>query len=84
MKKKIYTHDEAARLVEYFEEILIQRGLCVSNPEDDDERDPHDTTGLFGSAYDNLLNDVEKALIELLNKSGSDAEVISYVFSGDY
>ena len=54
----IYTHDEAALIIERFENILSQYGIHVPSPEDDD-RDEDDMVGLYGSTYGNLLDDTE-------------------------
>lgn len=81
--EKIYTHDEAARIIDMFEEILSRYDIKVPSPEDDD-RDPEDDIGLYGSVYSDLLDDVEwrlKAIIEVAQRG---AEVITDTFSGTY
>jgi hypothetical protein len=81
MNNKIYTHDEAMRIVELFEDVLSQYNISIPSPEDDD-RDPEDIIGLYGSTYGDLLDDVEARIIDILGTHDADTEVISYVFSG--
>lgn len=78
---KIYTHDEAMLLVEMFDDILIQYNISVPSPEDDD-RDPDNLLGLYGSTYGNLLDAVEDYLIDLLNRHTPSTQVIIDKFSG--
>lgn len=92
----IYTHDEAARLVDMFEDILVTNGICVPSPEDY-ERHPVDMLGLYGSTYSDLIDGVENVLIDIidrLNESVSNKlralamdiyknqDVVTYIFSG--
>ena len=69
----IYTHDEATRIVECFDEILCRYEIRVPSPEDD-ERDEESAVGLYGSTYGEILDEVENTLISLL----------SYEYSGNY
>ena len=77
----IYTHDEAARIVELFEDILDAHGIKIPSPEDD-EREPDNEAKLYGSVYWELLDDVENSIIDLLHKYERGAEIIKYIFSG--
>ena len=86
----IYTHDEAARIVEMFENILVENGISIPSPEDDD-RDPDDNLGLYGSVYSDLLDEVENALVRIIIRRGPHGDhikdlnkVITGEFSGDY
>ena len=82
--KKIYTHDEAARILDAFDDILSKHGIKVPSPEDD-QRDPKNEAGLYGSTYSDLLDFVENRLIELLDiQRNEDPDVIIGVFSGNY
>ena len=78
---KIYTHDEAMLILEMFEDVLIQNNIRVPSPEDE-ERDPDDNIGLYGSTYSDLLDDVEQRLIEVLRKHTEDSDIVTYEFSG--
>lgn len=77
----IYTHDEAARIVEKFEDVLAEYGISVPSPEDD-EREEENMVGLYGSTYGCLLDDVEEMLIDILDRKKSGENVVSGVFSG--
>lgn len=78
---KIYTHDEAAVIVEMFEYVLDANNITVPSPEDD-ERETDNDAKLYGSTYSDLLDKVETALIELLNKHDAETAVITGEFSG--
>ena len=81
MKKIIYTHDEAAQIVELFENILLKHDICIPSPEDYD-RDADDILGLYGSTYSNLLDLVEERLKELLIRCKNGEEIVEDEFSG--
>lgn len=81
MNKKIYTHDEAMLIVAMFEDVLSEYDISVPSPEDDD-RDPDDEVGLYGSTYGDLLDEVENKLIEILRKHTPETEIIEGEFSG--
>lgn len=81
MKNKIYTHDEAMLIVEMFEDILDRFGIMIPS-EEDDERDPDNMVGLYGSTYSDLLDSVEDNIIEMLNKHNENTEVVEGEFSG--
>ena len=82
-RKTIYTHDEAARIIDMFEEILTQHNIRVPSPEDA-ERDPDNMVGLYGSTYADLLDDIEALLIELIDEAARGCNVIEREFSGEY
>lgn len=65
MENKIYTHDEAARIVDIFEKVLEDNNICVPSPEDD-ERGEDNMVGLYGTVYGELLDEVEDRLIDIL------------------
>lgn len=65
----IYTRDEAAKIVEMFEDILVENEISVPSPEDDD-RDPDDNLGLYGSVYSDLLDRVEDTLVKIILRRG--------------
>lgn len=65
----IYTRDEAAKIVEMFENILVENGISVPSPEDED-REPDDDLGLYGSVYSDLLDGVENALVKIILRRG--------------
>lgn len=79
----IYTHDEAARIVEMFEDILDKYNICVPSPEDDD-RGRDNMVGLYGSTCSDLLDSVESVLAEMLRNHTQDTKVITDEFSGNF
>ncbi len=80
---KVYTHDEAAKIVELFESMLGDLGIVVPNPEDD-EKEADNEAALYGSVYSELLDNVEDALIDLLERHNDSCEVIKNEFSGTW
>ena len=83
-KDVIYTHDEAAKIVELFEDVLSKYNIRVPSDEDH-ERDEDNMTGLYGSTYGNLLDDVEGEIVSILSRyDGDNTEIINGVFSGCY
>ena len=79
--KKIFTRDEALKIVELFEDLLCAYDIKVPSPEDY-ERDSDDDVGLYGSTYSDLLDNVEDRLIRMLEKHEQDTEVVTDEFSG--
>lgn len=80
-KDTIYTHDEAARIVEQFENVLARYDIKLPSPEDD-ERDEDNAAALYGSTYSELHDSIEATLIDLLNRASSGANIVQHVFSG--
>ena len=78
---QIYTHDEAARIIELFEYILDEYDIKIPSPEDD-ERGADNDAKLYGSVYANLLDAVEDSIITMLHTYEQGAKLIKYVFSG--
>jgi predicted RNase H-like HicB family nuclease len=81
-KNVIYTHDEATAIMDMFEDVLSRYSISVPSPEDD-ERDEDDMTGLYGSTYSDLLDNVEDHLQGLLERHSQETEVIPGVYSED-
>ena len=79
----VYTHDEAAAILEQFEKVLDQYGIRVPSPEDD-EREDDNGACLYGSVYSDLLDDVEDLLLDMLKRYRSSGKVVPGVFSGDF
>ena len=82
MEKAVYTHDEASRIIEFFEKILEENNIIIPGPEDDDREEDNVAT-LYGSVYGNLLDNVEEALIDIINRA-KDSPVIPYEYSGTW
>lgn len=80
-KEAIYTHDEAALIVEAFENALEKYGVKLPSPEDD-EREADNDAALYGNTYGDLLDSVEAALIDVLDRHSGGASIVRYTFSG--
>ena len=74
----IYTRNEAADIVELFEDLLERHGIVVPS-EDDDQKEDGNTASLYGMEYWNLLDDVERVLVSLSERSKAE-NVVSYEF----
>lgn len=83
MEKIIYTHDEAARIIELFEDILSEHDIHVPSPEDY-EREPDNMIGLYGSTYSSLLDDTEDLIIDIITRTQKGFDVVEDEFSGNY
>ena len=80
-KEPIYTHDEAALIVEEFETVLEKYGVKIPSPEDDEREEDNEAT-LYGSTYSDLLDSIEAALIDLLDRHSVGTPIVQYTFSG--
>ncbi len=81
--KSVFTHDEAAKIVEAFEDVLEKYDVTLPSG-DDDERDETNTARLYGDTYSELLDYVEYVLIGMLDKYEACKDVITGAFSGNY
>lgn len=77
----IYTHDEAADIVDAFESLLELHNVGLPSPEDD-EREPENMIGLYGSTYSDLLDCVEAKLCAVLDRCRQGEQITEGVFSG--
>ena len=77
----IYTHDEAALIVDIFENILDECNNKIPSPEDD-EREPDNDAKLYGSVYSRALDEVEDMIYELLRRHKDDTIIVVGEFSG--
>jgi hypothetical protein len=78
----IYTRSEAAEIVGMFEDLLSSYGIVVPGPEDGG-REEGSTASLYGSTYYDLLDSVEDYLCGLLDRHGSETEIIQDEFSDE-
>ena len=82
--KTIYTRNEAADIVEMFEDVLSEHDIEVPSDEDD-ERDEDDMVGLYGSTYYDLLDEVESTIASVFlngEYAAADAFKISTMIVG--
>lgn len=77
----IYTHDEAALIIEKFEDVLSQYNIHIPSPEDG-ERDEDNMVGLYGSTYSELLDSIEEQICSILSRCKDGEKIIENEFSG--
>lgn len=84
--RTVYTHDEAARIVEHFENLLYAKNIEIPCADADEQAERHDggnAAALYGTEYSGLLEDVEDSLVCMLRTAG----VLNFVqdmFSGNF
>ena len=83
MDNKVYTHDESSRIIELFEDILIENEIVIPSPEDE-EKEVDNFAALYGSVYSNLMDNIEEILIDIINRVKNGGKVIENEFSGNY
>lgn len=82
-KHIIYTHNEAAGIVNLFEEILDKHNIKIPSPEDD-ECSEDNSAALYGTVYGNLLDEVETILLEIIFQvQHGETDIVAYEFSGN-
>lgn len=79
--KDVYTHDEATRILEAFEDLLSDNDIIIPSPEDDDKEEDNDAS-LYGSVYSDLLDKVEADIIDITERVRNGAKVVEYEYSG--
>lgn len=84
MGKPIFTRSVAAQIIQLFEDVLAENNIHVPSPEDD-EREPDDMIGLYGSTYFDLLDGVEYIISDTLQhyKALIDAKVTPALITDD-
>lgn len=65
----IRTRTIAYRIVKNFEDILSKYNIHIPSPEDDD-REPDEMIGLYGSTYSELIDSTETEIINALEQAG--------------
>lgn len=81
-KETIYTHSEAADIVEMVEELLDHYNITVPSPEDD-EREEDNCARLYGSVYYGLLDAIEHNLVAIIQRAKNGETVVEGVFAPD-
>lgn len=72
----IYIHEEAANIVELFEETLEEHDVTLPSPEDDERDEEENPVRLYGSTFYKLLDSVEAVLIDILNRKKAGEEIV--------
>lgn len=83
MKTTVYTHDEASKIIELFENILLNNNIVIPSPEDEDKED-WNKAAIYGSVYSDLMDNVEYILTNISERIKNGADVITDEFSGNY
>lgn len=79
MSKTIYTHNLAMEVIDVFEDFLEKYDITIPSADEYEakERWEEDNTArIYGTEWDELMNDVEAVLIGELEDT--DAEIIKY------
>ena len=60
----VYIRNETAEILELFDDLLVEHGIKIPSPEDD-EREPYNEAALYGSVYSDLFDEIEMRLIDI-------------------
>ena len=71
-RRKIYTHNIAAMMVDEFEEILDQYDITIP---DEEREGGDDEARIYGTTYDKLLSNVELRVVATLNACCNEEDV---------
>lgn len=87
VQNPVYTHDEAHKIVEKFEDLLCAKDITVPCADVDEEADRYQNdeneAALYGTEYSDLLDGVENDIIAMLDAAGV-KNYVAGVFSGNY
>lgn len=78
---KIYTQNEAANIVELFEDLLDKYDITVPSDEDDD-RTEDNAARIYGMEYADLLDTIQTRLIMWTALVKNGAEVVTDQWEG--
>ena len=60
----VYIRNETAEILELFDDLLVEHGIKIPSPEDD-EREECNEAALYGSVYSDLFDEIEMRLIDI-------------------
>ena len=72
----IYIRNETADILEIFDNMLVENGIKVPSPEDDDRGEDNEAA-LYGSVYYNLYDEIEYILMHIVEQVRAGEEVIT-------
>lgn len=72
----IYIRNETANILEIFDNVLVENGIKVPSPEDDDRGEDNEAA-LYGSVYYDLYDRVEYTLLDIIRKVKAGEEVVT-------
>lgn len=73
----IFTHTEAANIVDLFEDLLDKFGIDIPDP---DRKESENPARIYGMTYFNLVSDVEQAIIKILEKNSQNPQIVTDIF----
>lgn len=72
----IYLMNETADILDMFDDVLVDNGIKVPSPEDD-EREEDNEAALYGSVYWTLFERLEDAILDIVDKVKAGEEVVT-------
>ena len=72
----VYIMNETADILDMFDDMLVDNGIKVPSPEDD-ERGENNEAALYGSVYWTLFERLENALLDIVEKVKAGEEVVT-------
>lgn len=72
----VYIMNETADILDMFDDMLVDNGIKVPSPEDD-EREEDNEAALYGSVYWTLFERLENALLDIVEKVKAGEEVVT-------
>lgn len=72
----VYIMNETADILDMFDDVLVDNGIKVPSPEDDD-REEDNEAALYGSVYWTLFERLENALTDITEKVKAGEEVVA-------
>lgn len=72
----VYIMNETADILDMFDDVLVDNGIKVPSPEDDD-REEDNEAALYGSVYWTLFERLESILIDIAEKVKAGEEVVA-------
>lgn len=72
----VYILNETADILDMFDDVLVDNGIKVPSPEDDD-REEDNEAALYGSVYWTLFERLENALTDITEKVKAGEEVVA-------
>ena len=80
VREVVNTREDAAKIVELFEDLLDKHDITIPSPEDDDKEEDNNAR-LYGSVYYQLLDTIEEILLNDCRKVEKGGIIIPYKFS---
>ena len=72
----IYILQETANILEMFDDLLVENGIKIPSPEDD-EREESNAAALYGTVYSDLFDEIEYILTTIVEEAKAGTEIIT-------